>query len=72
MKMEKLNSMKVYTVESWNGIERRRRDRRGEEVKKCFNCGVYISLRDCISMCPDCGKKVIPLHKKSNYIDIYI
>ena len=64
--------MKVSTIESWNGIERRRIDRRGEEVKKCFNCGVYISLKACIPLCPDCGKKVVPLHKKGKYIDIYI
>jgi len=68
----KLSSMKVSTIGSWNGIEKRRRDRRGEEVKKCFNCGVYIPLKACIPLCPDCVKKVILIHKKGNYIDIYI
>ena len=64
--------MKVSRIESWNGIERRGRDRRGEEAKKCFNCGMYIPLKFCIPLCPDCGKKVIPLYKKGNYLDLYI
>jgi|GEM_PF-3458062 hypothetical protein len=59
-------------IKPWDGIERRRRDRRGEEVRKCFNCKIYFTSPDFINICPDCIREMILRYKKGNYLNIKV
>jgi len=63
--------MEVSGLGSWNGIERRKKDRRGEDVKKCFRCQVNFPRRGLINMCPDCVNEMILRYKKDSYLDIH-
>jgi hypothetical protein len=62
--------MKDDRIKSWDGVERRKSDRRGEEVRKCYSCEVYFPTVGFINICPDCIREMILHYKKGNYFNI--
>jgi Zn finger protein HypA/HybF involved in hydrogenase expression len=62
--------MKADGKVPWDGVERRKRERRHDEVRKCLNCNAYFSTPDMLNICPDCVKKMLMLYKKSNELSM--
>lgn len=54
----------------WNGVERRKRVRRSDEVRKCFHCNAYFPARDILNLCPDCVRKMMMHYKQGNNLTI--
>lgn len=67
---EKPHTMKVDREAPWDGVERRKRERRCDEVRKCFNCNAYFPARDILNLCPDCVRKMMLHYKKDHDLKI--
>ena len=63
---EKPYLMKTDKEVPWDGVERRKRERRNDEVRKCFKCSNYFPVRDILNICPDCVRKVLMLYKQGD------
>lgn len=63
-------TMKADTNIPWNGVERRKKERRCEEIKKCISCEGMFAVRGVLNICPDCIDKIILHHKKEEYLHI--
>ena len=65
--VRKLGSTKFFK-NTWNGYERRRKQRRSEDLKKCVLCGVHFSWCACSPICSVCSHKLIALHQNKGSI----
>ena len=65
--VRKLGSTKFFK-NTWDGYERRRKQRRSEDLKKCVLCGVYFSWCSCSPICSVCGHKLMALHQNKGRI----
>ena len=67
---EKPYLMKADKEVPWDGVERRKRERRNDEVRKCFNCSNYFPARDILNICPDCLKRMMLLYKQDHGLKV--
>lgn len=64
--------MKVEKEIPWDGVERRKKERRCEVLIKCMTCDVLFPEKGGMNMCPDCINKIILHYKKNYFLDIKI
>ena len=62
-----------FTKKTWDGLERRKRRRRVEDLKQCKLCGVFFSWESCGLICSACAhKSTAPFQKKGRMVNIII
>jgi hypothetical protein len=57
--------MKADRTVPWDGVERRKRERRSFEVRRCCSCNSNFPARDILNLCPDCMSKMMLLYQKN-------
>jgi hypothetical protein len=57
--------MKPDRILPWDGVERRKRERRSFEVRRCCSCNSCFPARDILNLCPDCVRKMMLLYEKN-------
>jgi len=67
---EKPHPMKADKEAPWDGVERRKRERRSDELRKCCNCNSYFPARDILNLCPDCVRRMMLHYKKGDDRDM--
>jgi len=64
------NLMKANREFPWDGVERRKRERRNDALRKCCNCNSYFPAIDGLNLCPDCVRKMLILYKQGNALPV--
>jgi hypothetical protein len=62
--------MKANRALRWDGVERRKRERRSDALRRCINCSAYFPAMDIINLCPDCVRSMLLLYKKKSGLTV--
>jgi hypothetical protein len=57
--------MKAEREVPWDGVERRKWERRSFEVRRCCSCNSSFPARDILNLCPDCVRKMMLRYQKN-------